>query len=50
MWRRVLVDWPARAWDALWLGYGLCLAAGAIVCLVSALLWLVLSLAGYPLP
>ena len=48
--RNWLIDGPARAWDAICFGYCLLIAAGAVICLVSAALWLILSLASYPLP
>jgi hypothetical protein len=49
-WRRLLINAPARIADAAWLGYLVILAAGSLGALVTALLWLILWLAGYPLP
>lgn len=49
-WKLLLVEYPARAFDALVHGYMLFLGAGAIICLVTAALWLAAWLAGVPLP
>jgi hypothetical protein len=50
MMRRIFIDWPAQIVDLAWFGYWLLIAAGSIVCLVTAALWALLFLAGYRLP
>jgi hypothetical protein len=50
MLRYWLIELPARAVDAAVRLYWLILAAGAVVALITAALWALLALLGYPLP
>lgn len=48
--RPILLERPSRIMDAAGLAYAVLLAALSLVCLITALLWLLVWLAGYPLP
>jgi hypothetical protein len=49
-WRRLLIGAPVQIVDTAWLGYLVLLAAGALICLATAALWLLAAVLGYPLP
>ena len=49
MWRRMFIDWPAKALDLLWLGYCVCIAALSLLAMTTVALTLVAYLLGYRL-
>lgn len=49
MWRRYLIDWPARCVDWLWIGYVTLIAALAVLCVVNVALLLAGFLLGFRL-
>jgi hypothetical protein len=48
--RRILIELPARSVNAAGLGYAVLVLALSLVSLTGALIWLLVWLAGYPLP
>jgi hypothetical protein len=50
VWRRYLIDWPARILDTAWLLYLVLIAALTLACFTAVGLTVLAYLLGFPLP